>query len=133
MKRSDALRFRQTIEAAAALQDDGAALDNIFLYPSWQPGLSVEVGERYRYGEKLYKVVQAHTTQADWVPSDTPALFTEVSIEEWPEWVQPTGAQDAYNAGDKVSHNNKHWTSTINANVWEPGGVGTETLWSEVE
>ena len=133
MKRSDALRFRQTIEAAAALQDDGAALDNIFLYPSWQPGLSVGVGERYRYGEKLYKVVQAHTTQADWVPSDTPALFAEVSVEEWPEWVQPTGAQDAYNAGDKVSHNNKHWTSIINANVWEPGGVGTESLWSEVE
>ena len=132
MKRADALRFRQTIEAAAALQDDSAALDNIFLYPSWQAGLSVRVGDRYRYEEKLYKVVQAHTTQADWVPSTTPALFAEVSVEEWPEWVQPTGAQDAYNSGDKVSHNNKHWVSKIDANVWEPGGVGTESLWDEI-
>ena len=49
--------------------------------------------------------------------------------EEWPEWSQPIGAHDAYAAGDKVSHNSKHWVSNVNANVWEPGVYG----WDEQE
>jgi hypothetical protein len=40
-----------------------------------------------------------------------------------PDWVQPTGAQDAYQLGDRVTHNGQVWASTINANVWEPGVV----------
>ena len=127
MKRQEALRYRRTIEAAAALQSDEAALDNIYLYPSWKEKLSLKVGERYRYNGVLYKCVQAHTTQEDWTPDKTPALFTKVSLDEWPAWVQPTGAQDAYAKGDKVSHNDKHWVSDYNANTWEPGVFG----WSE--
>ena len=37
---------------------------------------------------------------------------------------QPTGAQDAYAKGAKVSHNGKHWVSTADNNVWEPGVYG---------
>lgn len=40
--------------------------------------------------------------------------------EEWPAWVQPTGAHDCYNIGDKVTYNGKHYTSTIDGNVWSP-------------
>ena len=40
--------------------------------------------------------------------------------EEWPEWVQPTGTHDAYNTGDKVTYNGKHYTSKIDGNVWSP-------------
>lgn len=40
--------------------------------------------------------------------------------EEYPQWVQPTGAHDAYNTGDKVTYNGKHYQSTINGNVWSP-------------
>ncbi len=40
--------------------------------------------------------------------------------EEWPEWVQPTGAHDAYNTGDKVTYNGKHYTSLLDGNVWSP-------------
>lgn len=40
--------------------------------------------------------------------------------EEWPEWVQPTGAHDAYSTGDKVTFNGKHYTSLIDGNVWSP-------------
>lgn len=42
-------------------------------------------------------------------------------------WVQPTGAHDAYNTGDQVTHSGSTWTSTHDANVWEPGVFG----WSE--
>ena len=128
MKKSEAIAYRKSIEQAASLQSDEQALENISLYPAWVPGVPVVKDERYRYGDTLYKCVQSHTTQADWTPDKTPALWTEVSLDEWPEWKQPTGAQDAYQQGDKVSHNDKHWVSDVNANVWEPGVYG----WSEV-
>lgn len=48
------------------------------------------------------------------------------------EWVQPTGAHDAYALGDEVLHNGKRWVSLVNGNVWEPGTAGTETLWEAV-
>lgn len=53
-----------------------------------------------------------------------PALWVRTSTEEWPEWIQPIGAADAYKIGDKVSHNGAHWISNINGNVWEPGVYG---------
>ena len=127
MKKIDAIRFRATIESAAALQDDADALKNIDLYPSWREGLAVEIGARYRYAGTLYKCVQAHTTQADWAPGATPALWTVVSLEDWPEWVQPTGAHDVYQYGDKVSYDGKHWISEIDNNSWVPGVYG----WAE--
>ena len=40
--------------------------------------------------------------------------------EEWPAWVQPTGAHDCYNTGDKVTYNGKHYVSKIAGNVWSP-------------
>lgn len=127
MNKSEALAFRRKVEYAASKQTDEEALESIELYPAWSVGLSVSVGERYRYGAKLYKVVQSHTTQADWTPDIVPSLWTEVSVEEWPEWSQPTGAQDAYQLGDKVSHGGKHWVSGYDNNVWEPGVFG----WNE--
>lgn len=132
MKRSEALAYRAKIEKAASFQDDETALQSIELYPIWIPGITVQVGERYQDEGILYRCIQAHTTQADWKPSLTPALWAVVSVEEWPEWKQPIGASDAYNKGAKVSHNNKHWESLVDSNVWEPGAVGTESLWTEV-
>lgn len=112
---------------------DEEALEIAALYPTWASkiGTEVPVGERLWYNEKLYKVIQAHTVQADWTPDVSASLYTEISIEEWPAWKQPVGASDAYNTGDKVSHIGKHWVSKIDTNVWEPGAGGTESLWEE--
>ena len=120
MRRFEAIKYRTSIERAAALQDDAAALENIDLYPIWKAGIAVAVGDRLRYEETLYKVIQAHTTQEDWTPDKTPALFVVVSLDEWPEWKQPTGAQDAYNKGDKVTYKGDHYISLIDGNVWSP-------------
>lgn len=92
------------------------------LYPTWSSkiGMGVAVGERLWYDEKLYKVIQAHTVQSDWTPDTAVSLYTEVSIEEWPQWVQPSGAQDAYNIGDKVTYNGEHYISAIDNNTWSP-------------
>lgn len=99
-------------------------------FPMWAAGIAYAVGYRVRYDGKLYRCVQAHTSQDSWTPDATPALWTRIGDpgDEWPEWVQPTGAQDAYAMGDKVSHDGAHWESTADANVWEPGEYG----WDEV-
>ena len=120
MKRSEAMAYRAKIEQAAVLLDDATALESVALFPSWRSGISVTTGERYKYNEVLYKVVQSHITQEDWTPDITPALFAPVSVDEWPEWVQPTGVQDAYMIGDKVTFEEKHYISLIDNNTWSP-------------
>ena len=101
---------------------DEDALGVAALYPTWSSRLGKEVkaGERLWYDGKLYKVIQGHTAQEDWTPATAASLFTEVSIAEWPEWVQPTGAQDAYNTGDRVTYNGERYISLIDANVYSP-------------
>lgn len=125
--RAHALMLRKLIERAAVSLSDEDALSGVELYPEWLADTAYTIGDRVRDGETLYKCVQSHTSQSDWRPGDTPALWTRVSIDEWPEWIQPTGVQDAYNTGDKVSHNEKHWISDVDSNVWEPGVYG----WTE--
>lgn len=127
ISREKARKLRDLIVRASVSLDDESALQGIELFPTWKSNTAYEVGDRIRYNDKLYKCVQAHTSQEDWTPDKVPALFVEVSIEEFPEWHQPTGAHDAYNKGDKVSHNGKHWQSNVDGNVWEP-----PTMWDEI-
>ena len=77
MKHADLVAF---LKAARLTADDNTALTGMELYPVWAVGLAVEVGQRYQYGDRLYKVVQAHTTQADWTPDITPALWTVIDV-----------------------------------------------------
>lgn len=128
MTRGKANRLRALIEALSASLPDETALTGVELFPPWHNGKSYATGDRVQYEGTLYKCVQTHTAQANWQPSTTPSLWTAVSLDEYPEWVQPTGAQDAYQTGDKVSHNGKRWTSDVDNNTWEPGVYG----WTEV-
>ena len=193
-----AYAMRSVIEDSVASLDDETAVTVPSLFTPWKPGEAVNVGDRRYYATRLYKVVQAHTTQADWTPDKTPALWAVVGdpgqagtiddpitaargmeyeyglyyfdpedgktylcerigeaeggkiilqylpheligqyfsaaesgeTEEpaepdtgdtYPEWVQPTGAHDAYNTGDRVTYNGRVYESTINGNVWSP-------------
>lgn len=124
MNRTTAEMYRRKIEQAAVSLPDEDALTTPELFPRWQSGTAYSTGDRICFREILYKCVQSHTSQDDWTPDITPALWTVVSVDEWPEWRQPIGSQDAYMVGDKVSHNGKHWISTADNNVWEPGVYG---------
>ena len=99
---------------------DEQALSVPVLYPAWRSETEYHAGDRVLHGGVLYKVLQAHTSQADWTPDITPALFVVVSLDEWPEFVQPTGAHDAYKKGDKVTFEGKHYISLIDGNVYSP-------------
>lgn len=129
MNRQTAIKYRRRIEQAAVSLPDEDALDAPEMYPHWREYMTLAVNNRICYRNKLYRVVQAHTTQAGWEPDIAPALFTEVAKPgEIPDWKQPTGAQDAYMTGDKVRYDGKVWVSTVDSNVWQPGVYG----WDEV-
>lgn len=119
-----ARQLRPLIEKAAVSLDDADALEAVELFKTWYSGISYLADERVQYNGKLYRCVQSHTSQADWEPDRTPALWTEVAKPgEIPVWKQPTGAQDAYMTGDKVWYPEKDTTvyvSTIDNNTWSP-------------
>ena len=133
MKPQDRARaLRPMIEKAAASLPDEDALKAVELFPAWQTDTAYALDFRVRYDGTLYKCVQAHTSQADWTPDKTPALWTEVAEPGTiPVWKQPTGAQDAYMTGDKVHYPGEDdpvYESTMDYNVYEPGVFG----WVEV-
>jgi hypothetical protein len=65
MKFREALKYRKKIEDTSKILDDSSALERIELFPLWQIGINVTAGERYRYKDVLYRVIQSHKTQSD--------------------------------------------------------------------
>lgn len=126
--RTKALNYHNKIVAAAETLPDEQAIESVELFETWdnllKKGEEVPVKKRCQDANVLYECIQAHTPQAGWNPNLTPNLWKKVSTEEWPKWIQPYGSEDAYNKGDKVSHNEKHWISDYDSNVWEPGIYG---------
>ena len=77
MKHADLVAFLKAVRLTA---DDQTALTGMELYPVWAVGIAVAKDSRYQYNGKLYKVIQAHTTQADWTPDITPNLWTVIDV-----------------------------------------------------
>ena len=48
------------------------------------------------------------------------ASRVQPDIPSYPDFVQPTGAHDAYQTGDIVNYNGVLYKSKINNNVWAP-------------
>ncbi len=119
--------FRALQMFAQSLEDE-KAMEVAYMYDPWEIGKSYSVGDFLTYGvngvddPQLYKVVQAHTAQADWIPEVTPALYTPIGLDDsgYPVWAQPTGAHDAYNTGDVVNYNGTLYQSLIAGNVYSP-------------
>ena len=123
--------IRAGMQALARTAPDAVLLAQpMAMYDEWSAE-SVEyvLDDIRQYNGLLYRCVQAHTSQATWTPEDAPSLWTRIAdpAQEWPEWIQPTGAHNAYAKGAKVSHNGKRWVSDVDANTWEPGVYG----WTE--
>ena len=121
-------QFRKALQMFAASLDDEKALEVATIYDPWVVGKAYTIGEFITYGEntvgdpQLYKVVQAHTSQADWTPDVTASLYDAIGLDDegYPIWSQPTGAHDAYNKGDVVDYNGTLYESLIDGNVYSP-------------
>jgi len=126
-------RFMQMQVQSANLPDD-QAMEYADLYPAWNPMKAYVVDEIVKYGlnvdgeTQLYKVIQAHTSQADWTPDVATSLYKKVGFtdEGVAVWTQPLGATDAYMKGDVVSFEGQIWVSIVDNNVWQPNVYGWE-------
>ena len=132
MKREHAYKLRELLHKASASLTDEDALEGIELFAPWEAGVAYALDVRVRFEGKLYKCVQAHTSQEDWTPDITPALWVDVAEPHTiPVWRQPTGAQDAYMAGDKVHYPDKDgpvYVSTLDYNTYAPDIYGWEVV-----
>ena len=130
MKKSRLTAFINALLSLRTSMPDTEALTVPALFQEWQADTAYTADTRLYYGGKLYRVVQAHTSQSDWTPDITPALYTEVAEPGTiPVWKQPTGAQDAYMTGDKVHYPGESdpvYISTIDYNTYEPNVYGWE-------
>lgn len=131
--------YNENLAVINALSDT-EALERPDEYPPFNPDghpykaknetLGIEA-DRFYYpiDGKLYKVISDHNSQSDWLPGEAVSLYVEVVPPGViAEWVQPTGAHDAYEVGVQVTHNGHLWENTSPANVYEPGVYGWTDL-----
>ena len=124
----NAEQFRKALQMFAASLADEKAMEVATVFDTWVPGRLYAVGDFFTYGTngvgdpQLYKVVQAHTSQADWTPDAAVSLYIAIGLDGsgYPVWSQPTGAHDAYNKGDIVSYNGALYQSLMDGNVYSP-------------
>lgn len=138
------IELRSLIEKVINNLDDTDALTGTTLFPLWEDLVAkeyaftqddVDAGFRCQYNGILYRVIQPHTIMETWTPDVSPSLYAVVLIPDEnviPEWVQPDST-NPYKKGDKVVHNGITYESLIDNNTWEPGVIGTESLWKVVE
>lgn len=121
-------QFRRALQLFAASLSDEQAVEVATVFNQWTSGTSYKEGDFVTYGTnevgdpQLYKVVQAHTSQADWLPDSVPSLYDAIGLDKdgHPVWSQPSGAHDAYNKGDIVNYNGVLYKSTIDGNTYSP-------------
>ena len=121
-------QLRKALQMFAQTLTDDEALEIATVYPAYAVGVLYRAGTFITYGingvgdPQLYKVVQEHTSQEDWTPDKTPALYTPIGLTDdgYPVWSKPTGSHDAYNIGDVVDYNGTLYKSLIDGNVYSP-------------
>ena len=97
-------------------------------YDPWEVGITYSAGDKVHYESVNYEVLQEHTSQDDWLPSDTPSMYKviknddietdEGTVEVIDEF--EANSTNPYSIGDKVTFQGKVYESTIDNNVWSP-------------
>ena len=121
-------QFRRALQMFAQTLSGEQAMEIATVYPKYEIGNQYKTGEFFVEGvndvgdPQLYKVVQDHTSQADWKPSETPSLYEPIGLNKkgYPIWSQPSGSHDAYNKGDIVDYNGTLYKSLIDGNAYSP-------------
>lgn len=122
-------QFRKALQMFAASLTAEQAMEVATVYDSWVADKAYKAGEYFTYGvngvgdPQLYKVVQDHISQLEWLPDQTPSLYEPIGLDDegYPIWAQPSGAHDAYNTGDIVDHEGTLYESQIDGNTTVPG------------
>ena len=72
----NAMLIKQQINTLSV--DDNTALRMLAFYPEWASGMDYSIGYKAQHGGKLWRCVQAHTSQAGWEPGNAASLWTEI-------------------------------------------------------
>lgn len=123
-----AQQLRRAIQLFAASLAEEQMVEVVAVFDPWEVGKNYTVDTFVTYGTngvgdpQLYKVVQAHTAQANWPPVTAPSLYTPIGLDSlgYPVWAQPAGAHDAYASGDIVNYGGSLYRSTVDGNVYSP-------------
>lgn len=121
-------QLRRALQMFAQSLSDEDAMEVATVFPKYEVGKAYKKDEMFSFGEnevgdaQLYRVVMDHTSAAEWLPNENPALYTPIGLnaEGHPVWSRPTGAQDAYNIGDIVDYNGTLYKSLIDGNTYSP-------------
>lgn len=127
-KRLAAEQLRRALQLFVQTLTEEQAIEVATVFPVWEVNRTYAVGEIISYGEnstgdpQLYKVVQGHTSAAEWTPDATASLYDPIGLDDsgYPVWTRPSGAHDAYNNGDIVNYNGTLYRSKIDGNTWSP-------------
>lgn len=121
-------QFRKAVQLFAKTLGEDDAMEVSTIFDPYEVGKAYKQNDYFTYGvntvgdPQLYKVAQDHTSQADWVPGETHALYVPIGLNSagYPVWSKPTGAHDAYNMGDIVDYNGTLYKSLIDGNSYSP-------------
>ena len=131
-------QMRRALQMFAGSLTDEEALEVATVYDPWKVGKKYKLDDLLLYGEnavgdpQLYRVISAHTSQADWTPDTAVSLYKAIGLDDsgYPVWAPPTGAHDAYNTGDVVNYNGELYESLIPGNTTVPGT--DERYWKKI-
>lgn len=125
--RNDILEQAQAIRNAmgkvTATLTDEQAIEVKELYPLWATDTAYAVDTVIRYEDKLYRCLQAHTSQSDWTPPAVPALWVEVApAGEYREIKENMMSTEAFALGEIGwwQTEDNLYKSLIDANVYTP-------------
>ena len=75
---SEVARLLIAKELNSLTVDDNTALRMAEFYPEWAAGVAYSAGYKVQHGGKLWRCLQAHTSQDGWEPENAPALWEEI-------------------------------------------------------
>lgn len=108
------------------------------LYPDWEENMPYTAGDPVNHNGILFKVKQAHTSQLDWLPENTPALYTKVTPEgtilefgKNPDGTDRDLTNNPYTIGERCMWEGKLYESIFEGNnIWSPADYPAG--WKEV-
>ena len=129
----EAVEVRDAIDTFLETIPDEEVESVKVLFPHWKVGVQYETNARIRFTDNIYKVLQAHTSQEDWMPDVAVSLYAPLLIDEETneilEWVQPDST-NPYMIGDRVIFEEKIYESLIDNNTWSPAAYPAG--WQEI-
>ena len=78
MRKSEAIKLRHHIETAVQTLTDSEALEVRVLHPEWASDTDYTEGYKVQHSGRLWRCLQAHTSQAGWEPENAASLWTEI-------------------------------------------------------